>query len=104
MLEGSNMKLIRTSIQSPLQNGVAERWVETARRDCFDHAIALGDAHVRRLGREMIAYYHQDRTHLGLNKDTANARAVETRPDGARLESLPRIGGLHHRYAWKFAA
>ena len=63
-LEGSGMEVVRTSVRTPQQNGIAERWVETARRDCFDRVIALSESHVRRLGREMVAYYQQDRTHL----------------------------------------
>jgi hypothetical protein len=47
---------------------------------------------------------HDDRTHLGLDKDTPAGRPVESKPDGGKLGSLPRIGGLHHRYVWKTAA
>ena len=67
--------------------------------------IAINEAHVRRLGREFVAYYHEDRTHLGLGKNTPAGRSVESRPEApAALESLPRIGGVHHRYVWKTAA
>jgi putative transposase len=104
LLKSSAIEPIRTSIRSPWQNGVAERWVGTARRECFDHVIALNEAHARRLGHEFIAYYHEDRTHLGLEKDTPAQRAVEVKPAGAELESLARVGGLHHRYVWKTAA
>ena len=90
--------------RGPWQNGTAERWVGTARRECFDHVIAINEAHVRRLGRELVAYYHEDRTHLGLEKDTPAGRPVELKPEGGRLESQSRIGGLHHRYVWKTAA
>src|ERR1019366_2350252 len=100
----SGIKPVRTSIRSPWQNGIAERWVVTARRECFDHVIALNEVDVRRLGREFIAYYHEDRTHLGLDKDTPFERPVESKPTGAELKSLPRLGGLHHRYIWKNAA
>jgi hypothetical protein len=78
--------------------------VGSARRECFDHVIAINEAHVRRLGREFVAYYHEDRTHLGLNKETPTGRPTEEKPTDGRLESLPRIGGLHHRYVWKTAA
>ena len=30
----------------------------------------LNESHLRRLAQEYIRYYHQDRTHDGLNKDT----------------------------------
>jgi hypothetical protein len=45
--------------------------------NCFDHVIALNEAHVRRLGREFLAYYHEDRTHLGLHKGTPSERPIE---------------------------
>ena len=40
---------VRTSIRSPWQNGVAERWVESCRRDLLDHIIALNERHLKRL-------------------------------------------------------
>src|SRR5215469_9988375 len=54
---------------------------------------------LRRLLAEYIRYYHDDRTHLGLEKDTPTRRTPAKRsPAGGRVESLPRLGGLHHRY------
>jgi putative transposase len=103
-LRSSGIKAVRTSVRSPWQNGAAERWVGSARRDCFDHVIALDEAHVRRLAREYIAYYNADRTHDGLGKDTPTGRAIEQQPPASKLLSLPRLGGLHHRYTWKSAA
>ncbi|MGA3242029.1 MAG: integrase core domain-containing protein [Bryobacteraceae bacterium] len=103
-LEATGLKPKRTSVQAPWQNGVAERWIGSARRDCFDHVIALNEAHVRRLGREFLAYYHEDRTHLGLDKDTPAERPIEGKPEGSELESEARVGGLNHRYVWKAAA
>jgi putative transposase len=88
----------RTSYQSPWQNGVAERFVGTVRRELLDHAIVLDDRHLRRLLNEYLAYYHEDRTHLGIDKDAPLARTVEPRPNGAAaVHARPRVGGLHHR-------
>ena len=43
-----------------------------------------------------LAYYHEDRTHIGLNKTTPAKRPIELRPtETSRIRSLPRIGGLH---------
>jgi hypothetical protein len=49
--------------------------------------------------------YNADRTHDGdgLGKDTPSGRAIEPKPTGAKLMTLPRLSGLHHRYAWKAA-
>jgi putative transposase len=56
---------IQTSFQSPWQNGVAERWVRSCRRELLDHVIAVNERHLRRLLSEYIFYYHDDRTHIG---------------------------------------
>jgi transposase InsO family protein len=90
---------VRTAFRSPWQNGVAERWVGSVRRDLLDHVIVLNSRHLRRLLNEYVRYYHEDRTHLGLGKDTPDGR-VPAAPGGigAKVTSLSRLGGLHHRY------
>jgi hypothetical protein len=48
---------------------------------------------------EYIRYYHNDRTHLGLDKQTPAFRErAEGTTTGAKILSMPRLGGLHHRY------
>ena len=95
----------RTSYQSPWQNGVAERFVGTVRRDMLDHVIVLDGEHLRRMLSEYLAYYHGDRTHLGVGKDAPVARPEELRPAGAAaVHAQRRVGGLHHRYVWAVAA
>src|SRR6201984_1453161 len=87
---------LRTSFESPWQNGVAERWVGSCRRDLLDHIIAVDERHLKRRLSEYIHYYHEDRTHLGLGKGTPDGR-TRTIASGHVL-SHPRLGGLHHRY------
>jgi putative transposase len=104
-LKATDLKPKRTSVQSPWQNGIAERWVGSCRRDILDHVIALNEQHLRRLVRDYVSYYHQDRIHDSLGKDSPNRRPVEPKPaTDATLISFPRMGGLHHRYAWRGAA
>ena len=87
---------LQTAFESPWQNGVAERWVESSRRDLLDHVIALNEQHLKRLLSEYISYYHEDRTHLGLGKGTPAGRTSTA--NGGRVVSRKRVGGLHHRY------
>jgi hypothetical protein len=47
---------VRTSFQSPWQNGVAECWVESCRHDLLDHVIALNEAHLKRLLSDFVDY------------------------------------------------
>jgi putative transposase len=89
----------RTAFRSPWQNGVAERWVGSCRRDLLDHVIVLNERHLKRLMAEYVRYYHEDRTHLGLAKDTPAGRLTAIRSGAeSKIHSLPRLGGLHHRY------
>jgi putative transposase len=48
----------RTSFQSPWQNGIAERFVGSRRRDLLDVVIVLNERHLKRLMNEYIRYYH----------------------------------------------
>ena len=89
----------RTSFRSPWQNGVAERWVGNCRRDLLDHVIVLNQRHLKRLMNDYVRYYHDDRTHLALAKGTPAGREAENNPGaGRKVISMPRLGGLHHRY------
>ena len=97
--KGMGGEPVRTAFRSPWQ-GVAERWVGSCRRDLLDHVIVLNERHLKRLVAEYVRYYHEDRTHLGLAKDTPASRPVSIREAcGNRIRSFPRVGGLHHRYA-----
>ena len=40
------------SAGSPWQNSFAERLIGTVRRECVDHIVVLGEAHLRRILRE----------------------------------------------------
>jgi putative transposase len=89
---------VRTSFRSPWQNGIAERWVGGCRQDLLDHVIPLNEKHLKRLLSEYVRYFHHDRTHLGLQKDTPFSRPVVAQTSNAKIASWPRLGGLHHRY------
>jgi len=105
VLTQCGMKPVRTSPARPWQNGVAERWIGSCRRDLLDHVLIFNEAHLRRLVKDYVAYYHTDRTHDGLEKDTPATRPVAPKPtESAQLVSFPRTGGLHHRYDWQQAA
>ena len=97
-VDGIGLKQVPTAFRSPWQNPYAERWIGGLRRDCLDHIIALNERQLRRAIRSYIRYFHEDRTHLGLEKDTPIPRAVEPVDDG-EIVSSPRVGGLHHRYS-----
>jgi hypothetical protein len=79
---------------SPWQNGFAERLIGSIRRECLDHTIVFGEAHLRRLLTYYASYYNQIRTHRALQKD-APLHPIERI---GILKSRPILGGLHHQY------
>jgi len=95
-LRSLQITAVQTSIQSPWQNGVAERWVGSCRRDLLDHIIALNERHLKRLLAAYTSYYHDDRTHLGLRKETPGRRICSAATGPVICHA--RLGGLHHRY------
>src|SRR5262249_27630402 len=88
----------RISPRSPWQNGFAERWVGTHRRELLDHISVLGEHHLLRLVRHYVAYYNDDRPHLSLDGDAPRNRAIEP-PSTGKVIALARVEGLHHRCA-----
>ena len=64
---------LRSSMACPWQNGVAERWVGSCRRELHDHVIPLNEKQT-----------------LGRRKPCVGSGPIV---------SDPRIGGLHHRYS-----
>jgi len=84
-----------TAPASPWQNGFAERLIGSIRRECVDHMVVLGEAHLRRILPRYAAYYNELRTHRSLNKDAPIHRAVQ---HVGGIVSAPILGGLHHHY------
>src|SRR5215472_5421649 len=95
MLKNLGSQLIRTGFQSPWQNGIAERWVGSCRHELLDYVTVLNENHLRRLVRDYIRFYHEDRIHDSLDKDTLERRAIEPRRvTGSEVVVIPRLGGL----------
>ena len=104
-LKATGLAPTRTGVQAPWQNGIAERWVGSCRRELLDHIIALDERHLSRLIREYVAYHHHDRIHQALEKDAPKRRPIEPKPSaGATVMSASRVGGLQNRYSWRAAA
>ncbi|MCP3889888.1 MAG: transposase [Desulfobulbaceae bacterium] len=104
-VKNMGIKEVISAPQSPWQNPFVERIIGSIRRECTDHVIVLNQGHLKNILCAYFEYYHNDRTHLSLGKDTPIGRPVQPRPVGkCKIIDLPRIGGLHHRYEWKNAA
>jgi len=100
MAEDSGIEIVRTAYRAPKMNAVCERFLGSVRRECLDHLLVLGEAHLRRALRAYVAYFNEQRPHQGIaQRVPAPRQPVPSGPArGGRVEALPILGGLHHTY------
>ena len=94
LTDGLGIKSLRTPIQAPRANSIAERWVRTVvRRECLDHLIPLSErAHLRRILAEFVDYYNHDRPHCSLG---LQAPAPKLLASQGGIRARPVLGRLH---------
>ena len=92
-----SMKISRTCEAPPPyipDNGFAERLIGSIRRECVDHVVALGEAHLRGILQAYARYYNDLRTHRSLDKDAPFSRPVQRI---GRIRSHAVLDGLHYQ-------
>ena len=96
-VENMGIEEVKITPQSPWQNPYCERLIGSIRRDALDHVIVLNEKHLRRVLLSYVEYYHHWRTHLSLEMDAPESRAVQP-PELGLVRKQPEVGGLHHHY------
>jgi len=96
----SGIAVVRTPVRAPRANAVAERFLRSVRRECLDHVLLLGEAHLRRVLGQYVAYFNQARPHQGLGQRVpeSGVSSGSERHDGDNIVGIPVLGGLHHTY------
>lgn len=100
------VRILRTPVRAPLANSVCERLVGTARRECLDFLIPLGERHLRRTLALWIDHYNRGRPHMALGPGIPVPLQAPPPPGAHRhclpagqvVRSRPVLGGLHHEY------
>jgi len=97
----SGITVLRTAYRAPRQNAMCERFLGSARRECLDHLLILGEVQLRRVLREYIQYFNHDRPHQGLAQQVpiTPGEAAEHTITAGSVCAIPVLGGLHHTYA-----
>ena len=95
----SGITVLRTPIRAPRPNATCERFLGSVRRECLDHLLVLGEAHLRRVLREYVAYFNPARPHQGIGQAIPGAPGPAPPPrPAAPIVAIPVLGGLHHDY------
>jgi putative transposase len=111
VLQSMNLRVLKTPARVPQANAFCERLIGTARRECLDHLIPLGERHLRTILSQWVTYYYQGRPHTSLGPGIPEPSAltvVQTAghdpPQGYCVVARPILGGLHHEYHFEPAA
>ncbi len=93
-------EIIKTPVQAPNANAVAERWVRTARRECLDWMLIWSRGHLERVLDEYVRHDNDQRPHRSLDHVPPAAIGARSVP---RVVTVPtsvrrrdRLGGLVH--------
>jgi len=81
---------------SPNVNAFAERFVESAKSECLERMVLLGERHVRAAVRAFLQHYHEERPHQGLGNEliAPTTTVIGTGPITCR----ERLGGVLEFY------
>jgi len=96
----TGIEILRTPYRAPRANAYCERFLGSGRRECLDHLLILGEAHLRRALRAYVAYFNGARPHQGIEQQVPEGVAsAHGRPGSSGpIVATPVLGGLHHAY------
>jgi len=101
VFQGAGIRIVRTPIQAPQANGIAERFVRTVRSDCLDWLLILNARHLEHALAVFIDHYNRHRPHRSLNlapPDRRSATRADARSKELTVVRRDRLGGLLHEY------
>jgi transposase InsO family protein len=100
VLAAAGTRIIKTPVQAPRANAIAERWIASARRECLDRMLITGERHLRLVLDEYADHYNSHRPHRALHQGPPAGRPHPAAL-GAKVRVLrrDRLGGLIHEYS-----
>jgi hypothetical protein len=92
--------VIQRSPPVTARNGIAERWIASARRECLDRMLITGERHLRLVLGEYTDHYNGHRLHRTLQQKPPDGRQhPPAEMKGMRVLCRDRLGGLVHEYS-----
>ncbi|MDQ2706573.1 MAG: integrase core domain-containing protein [Actinomycetota bacterium] len=95
----ANIEVIRTPVQAPRANAIAERFVRSIRRELLDRLLIINQRHATAVLAEYENHFNHHRPHRALAQATPlRALAPTDRTDTTSVRRHDRLGGLIHEY------
>jgi transposase InsO family protein len=79
VFEPENIRIVRTPIDTPEANRIADRFVRTARSECLDWLLILSARHLEHVLTVFIDHYNRWRPHRSLDLVPPNGRTSATK-------------------------
>lgn len=101
VFEAQGARIIRTPVQVPEANGIAERFVRTVRTECLDWMLIVNAQHLERTLAVFVDHYNGHRPHRSLDLAPPNGRPASEKWTGSQTLAVrrrDRLGGLLHEY------
>jgi transposase InsO family protein len=92
-------RVILTPLMAPRANAHAERWIGSCRRECLDWMMIVSEGHLRRVLREYLRHYNDERPHRSRDLRPPSSRGgPSSRHTGSTINRRLRLGGLLSEY------
>jgi putative transposase len=92
------VEIVKAPPQAPRANAIAERWVASARRECTDRLLILGERHLLAVLRTYAEHFNTHRPHRALRQLPPDPRHTPTGPAGGPIRRHQILGGLINEY------
>jgi hypothetical protein len=93
-----SIDVIKSPPQAPRANSFAERWVGTARRECTDRMLIVGERHLATVLTEYTRHYNEHRPHRSLRQRPPNPPSEVANVTATRVRRRPILGGSRSRF------
>jgi putative transposase len=95
----SAVEVLKTPYRAPKANAIYERFLGSVGRECLDHILVLGDAHLYRVIGEHVASFNRARPHRGIEQQIPEGSPSDlAKTRKAKIIAFPVLNGLHHDY------
>ena len=100
VFEAQGVRVVRTPVQAPEANGIAERFVRTVRSECLDWLLMVNARHLEQTVKVFVDHYNRCRPHrsLGLVPPSGPPLANAEPRGPIKVRRRDRLGGLLHEY------
>ncbi|MEO0481932.1 MAG: integrase core domain-containing protein [Planctomycetota bacterium] len=94
ILGDAGVTTVRTAFHAPHMNAIAERYLDSLKRECLHRLILFGNAHLRQAHRQYVAHYNTERPHQGIGTELIEPQTTTHPGKTGPIAEHERLDGL----------